>query len=145
MNADSQAALNEMSSPKNLLEQRVIGARKLSNLLVGTMVSIGGIGFLLASFSSYRGKDFLPIGHPASLIFVPQGLIMGLYGIAAFLLAIYLWTLISIDFGSGRNLFNKDSGILSVSRRGFLKEILVEIALKDIKQDMVIFRLVMFL
>ena len=44
-----------------LLEQCVTGSRKGSNYIVGSMVSIGGIGFLLASLSSYLGKDILPL------------------------------------------------------------------------------------
>lgn len=58
---------------------------------------------------------------------------MGLYGIAAFLLATYLWTLVAINFGAGVNRFDKQAGLLSVSRRGLLKEIRVEIPLKDVK------------
>ncbi len=116
-----------------LLEQNVVGSRKTSNLIVGSMVSIGGTGFLLASVSSYLGENFLPIGNPASLLFVPQGLLMGMYGIAAFFLAIYQWTLYAIDFGAGTNKFDKQAGILSVTRRGLLKEIKVNIDLKDVK------------
>ena len=116
-----------------LLEQIVTGSRRGSNYVVGSMVSIGGIGFLLASLSSYLGKDLLPLGHPGSFIFVPQGLIMGLYGVAAFLLAIYLWSLVVVDFGSGENLFDKQLGKLLVSRRALFNEINVEIALKDVK------------
>ncbi len=115
------------------LEQRVLGSRKSSNYLIGAMISIGGIGFLLASISSYFGQDFLPLGHPGSFIFVPQGLIMGLYGIAAFLLALYQWALVWVDFGAGKNLFDKDSGKLSVSRRALFKRIDLEIPLKDVK------------
>jgi hypothetical protein len=63
-------------------------------------VSIGGIGFVLTSASSRFGRDLLPIGHPAALVWVPQGLVMGLYGVAALLLATYLWLVISIDVGS---------------------------------------------
>tara|TARA_Y100001968_G_scaffold98016_1_gene87981 strand:- start:20603 stop:21181 length:579 start_codon:yes stop_codon:yes gene_type:complete len=120
-------------APERVIEKAVLGSRRLSNYLIGGMVTIGGIGFLLASVSSYLGRNFLPLGNPSSLIFVPQGLIMGLYGIAAFLLASYLWTLIAIDFGSGKNLFDKDSGNLIVSRRGLLKEIMVQIPLNEIK------------
>ena len=58
---------------------------------------------------------------------------MGLYGIAASLLALYLWRLIAIDFGSGSNSFNKSSGTLFISRQGFLKEIKVEVPLNEIK------------
>ena len=74
-----------------VLEQSVLGSRRLSNYLVASAVSIGGIGFLLASLSSYLGRDLLPLGHPAALLFVPQGLVMGLYSVAAALLASYLW------------------------------------------------------
>ncbi len=118
---------------QSLFEQIVLGSRKMSNFVVGSMVTIGGTGFVLASLSSYRGQDLLPLGHPASLIFVPQGLLMGIYGIAAFLLAIYLWTLVVIDFGSGSNIFDKQRGTLSVSRRGVFKEIKIEIPLKEVK------------
>ena len=116
-----------------LKEQPVLGSRRFSNYVVGSMVSIGGLGFALASISSYLGRDFLPLGHPASLIFIPQGIIMGAYGLAAILLAIYLWALIAVDFGSGVNRFDKNSGLLFISRKGLFKEINLEIPLKDIK------------
>ena len=116
-----------------VLEQPVLGSRRLSNYLVAAAVSIGGIGFLLASLSSYLGRDLLPIGHPAALIFVPQGLVMGLYSIAAALLATYLWYVIAVDVGGGSNRFDKTAGVVTVSRRGFRKAILVEIPLKDVK------------
>ena len=66
-----------------VLEQPVLGSRRLSNFLVASAVTIGGVGFLLASLSSYLGRDLVPIGHPAALVFVPQGLVMGLYSLAA--------------------------------------------------------------
>ena len=124
----NQASISDMH-----LEQFVQGSRRGSNYFIGFMVSVGGIGFVLASISSYLGKDLLPLGHPGSFIFVPQGLVMGLYGIAASLMAFYLWTLIAIDFGAGTNKFDKSLGVLSVSRRGLFKEISVEIPIGDIK------------
>ncbi len=133
MSTDFQDISSSQQDSQMLLQQRVLGSRKASNFIVGSMVTIGGIGFLLASISSYLGKDFLPLGHPASLIFVPQGLLMGLYGIAAFLLAIYLWTLIAINFGAGSNSFNKKSGLFSITRRGLFKEIKLELPLTDVK------------
>lgn len=117
----------------DLLEQPVVGSRRLSNVLVALMVSIGGAGFLLASLSSYLGRDLLPLGHPAALIFVPQGLVMGLYSIAAALLAAYLWAVIAIDVGAGTNRFDKGAGVVTISRRGFRKPISVEIPIKDVK------------
>ena len=131
MSSDFQPIETQQIS--SIFEQKIEGSRKVSNYIVSAMLSIGGVGFLLASISSYLGFDLLPLGKPSTLIFVPQGLIMGLYGIAASFAAIYLWRLISIDFGSGTNSFNKESGILLISRRGFFREINLEIQIKDIK------------
>lgn len=116
-----------------VMEQTVLGSRRLSNLLVALAVSIGGIGFLLASASSRFGRDLLPIGHPAELVWVPQGLVMGLYGIAAVLLATYLWTVIGIDVGSGSNRFDRAAGQALISRRGFRSRIEVAIPLREIQ------------
>ena len=133
MTDDLRESSESLGVSQMLFEQSVTGSRKGSNYVVGSMVSIGGVGFLLASASSYLGQDLLPLGHPGSFIFVPQGLIMGLYGIAASLLAMYQWSLVVVDFGSGRNLFDKNSGQVFISRRGFLKEIDISIPLKDVK------------
>lgn len=116
-----------------VLEQAVLGSRRLSNVLVAAVVSAGGAGFLLTSLSSYLGLDLLPIGHPAALVWVPQGLVMGLYGVAALLLATYLWAVIGIDVGAGSNRFDKPAGRLVVTRRGFRQLIQVETPLKDIQ------------
>ena len=118
---------------QSFLEQEVFGSKRLSNYLLAGLVSVGGLGFTLASLSSYLAKDLLPLGHPSTLIFVPQGLVMGLYGIAGVLLAVYLWTLITIDFGAGINRFNKDTGSLLVTRKGFFKDIKLEVPLNDIQ------------
>ena len=133
MSIESKLSSSEKQSSDLVLEQKIKGSRKISNYLVASMLSIGGIGFLLASCSSYFGRDFLPLGNPSTLIFVPQGLVMGLYGIAASFLALYFWRLISIDYGSGINKFDKNKGILSLSRRGFLKNIEIEVPINEIK------------
>ena len=116
-----------------VLEQTVLGSRRLSNLLVAAAVSIGGVGFLLASASSRLGTDLLPMGHPSQLLWVPQGLVMGLYGIAAALLASYLWLVIVRDVGSGSNRFDRNSGKALISRQGFRQMIEVEIPLREIQ------------
>ena len=73
-----------------------------------------------------------PWGTPL-LVFVPQGLVMGLYSLAAALLATYLWYVIAVNVGGGSNRFDKDAGVVTISRRGFRKPVLVEIPLKDVK------------
>lgn len=116
-----------------LMEQAVLGSRRLSNFLVAAAVTTGGIGFLLTSASSFFGTDLLPIGHPAELAWVPQGLVMGLYGLAAALLSTYLWLVIGIDVGAGSNRFDKRSGTATITRRGFRQQINLEIPLRDVQ------------
>ena len=106
-------------APAPLLELPVLGSRRLSNVLVALVVTTGGIGFLLTSVSSYLGIDLLPIGHPAELAWLPQGLVMGLYGLAAMALCAYLWVVIGIDVGAGSNRFDRVAGTATISRRGF--------------------------
>ena len=133
MPTESNLSQSEKELSDFVLEQKIKGSRKVSNYLVASMLSIGGVGFLLASSSRYFGRDFLPLGNPSTLIFVPQGLVLGLYGVAAFFLALYFWRLISIDYGSGVNRFDKSTGVLSISRRGLLKNIEIEIPINEIK------------
>jgi hypothetical protein len=118
---------------RDVLEQPVLGSRRLSNFLVAAAVSLGGVGFLLTSASSRLGRNLLPIGHPAELTWVPQGLVMGLYGLAAVLLATYLWIVIGLDVGSGTNRFDRASGQALISRRGFRRRIEVSVPLRDIQ------------
>ena len=133
MSAKSSLNKKKLKKTELIFEQRIKGSRKISNYLVGGMLVIGGTGFSLASASSYFGKDFLPLGNPSTLIFIPQGIVMGAYGIIASLLAIVLWSLVYIDFGSGKNVFDKSKNSLIVSRRGLFREIIVEVNLNDIQ------------
>ena len=117
----------------NKIEQKIGGSRKISNYIIGGMLTIGGIGFLLASISSYTGRDLLPLGNPSTLLFVPQGIIMGAYGVLANLLNISLWYLVFINFGSGSNSFDKGSKLVEIKRKGLFKDIDVKINFDDIK------------
>jgi hypothetical protein len=58
---------------------------------------------------------------------------MGLYGLAAMLLATYLWAVIGIDVGVGSNRFDRKAGTATISRRGFRQQIEVAIPLRDIQ------------
>ena len=102
-----------------VLRQDVLGARRFSNYWWATVVSIGGIGFLLASLSSYFQVNLIPFSDPTTLIFIPQGAAMGFYGIAALSLATYLWLIINWNVGGGYNEFNRDSGQVKIFRWGF--------------------------
>ncbi len=125
--------MDSNSSSSSKIEQKINGSRKLSNYLIGGMLTIGGVGFILASLSSYTGKDLLPLGNPSTLLFVPQGLIMGAYGVIANLLNLYLWYIVYINFGSGFNSFDRSSRIVVIKRKGLFKEINVKVSFDEIK------------
>lgn len=104
---------------ESCLRYSVLGSRRPSNYFWATVVSIGGLGFFLAGLSSYLQVNLLPFGNPLELVFIPQGIAIGFYGIAALLLATYLWLAIAWDVGGGFNEFNKDTGLVRIFRWGF--------------------------
>ncbi|QLE59084.1 photosystem I assembly protein Ycf4 [Nostoc sp. TCL26-01] len=102
-----------------VLHQKVLGSRRFSNYLWATVVTLGASGFLLAGISSYLKVNLLIVTDPSQLVFVPQGLVMGLYGTAGVLLALYLWLMILWDIGGGYNDFNRETGYFKIFRWGF--------------------------
>ncbi len=101
-----------------ILHKKILGSRRLSNYFWATVILVGGIGFLLSGISSYLKVNLLPFANPTELVFLPQGLVMGLYGGAAMVLSIYLWLVILWDLGGGYNEFNKETGNVSIFRWG---------------------------
>ncbi|MEB3292373.1 MAG: photosystem I assembly protein Ycf4 [Synechococcales bacterium] len=112
---------SDPKAPKNqtILTQTILGSRRLSNYFWAVAISIGATGFVLASLSSYTQINFLPFADPTQLIFLPQGLVMGLYGMAGLLLVTYLWLAIAWDLGGGYNEFNKETQQVTIFRWGF--------------------------
>ncbi len=107
------------STAQQLLRYEIVGARRLSNYWWATVISMGATGFFLAGLSSYFKVNLLPFSSPTDLLFIPQGLVMGLYGGAGLILAIYLWFIILFNVGSGYNEFNQGTGLVNISRLGF--------------------------
>jgi len=107
------------STEQNILRQSVIGSRRLSNYWWALIVTIGASGFLLAAISSYTKVNLLPFSDPTQLIFIPQGVAMGFYGLAGTLFSLYLWLTILWDVGGGYNEFNKTTGQVKIFRWGF--------------------------
>jgi hypothetical protein len=73
-----------MSNPsvtveRTVLSQPVLGSRRFSNYFWAVVVSIGGIGFLLAGLSSYFKVNLLPVSNPLALAFIPQGIALTFY------------------------------------------------------------------
>ncbi len=102
-----------------VLRQTIVGSRRLSNYFWATVIALGGSGFLLAGLSSYLKVNLIPFSDPTQLVFIPQGIAMGFYGVAGVLLSLYLWLVILWDIGGGYNEFDKTSGKLTVFRWGF--------------------------
>ncbi|MBD2101989.1 photosystem I assembly protein Ycf4 [Leptolyngbya sp. FACHB-261] len=101
------------------LRYAVLGSRRPSNYLWAAVITLGGLGFLLSGLSSYLQINLLPFAEPTKLIFIPQGLVMGLYGVAGLLLATYLWLVVLWDVGGGYNEFDRDKGEVKIFRWGF--------------------------
>lgn len=114
----------DRSTNQLVLRRSVVGARRLSNYVWATIVSMGATGFFLASLSSYFGVNLLPLANsanfnPTDLIFIPQGVAMGFYGIAGLALASYLWLTMLWNVGGGYNQFDKETGTFQIVRQGF--------------------------
>jgi len=108
-----------INKSENLLSQKVLGSRRFSNYWWASIVTMGASGFFLAGISSYLKVNLLIVTDATQLIFVPQGLVMGLYGSAGLLLATYLWLVVLWDLGGGYNEFNRETGTLKIFRWGF--------------------------
>ena len=124
----------QLASQK-ILRRSVLGARRFSNYWWAVVVSLGATGFLLSGLSSYLQVNLLPFSDPTQLVFIPQGIAMGFYGVAGLALSTYLWLIILWDVGGGYNEFNKETGKLKIQRSGFPGEnrsILIEHGLSDV-------------
>lgn len=108
-----------MSQNSLILRQEIIGARRFSNYFWAIVVTIGGVGFLLAGLSSYLQTNLLMVSDTSTLQFIPQGIALSFYGVAGTLLALYLWFTVFLNVGSGYNEFNREKGEFIIFRRGF--------------------------
>jgi len=109
------------SSPSSppVLRHFILGSRRPSNFFWAIVILIGGVGFFLSALSSYFKTNFLPFSDPTQLVFIPQGIAMGFYGVLAIVLATYLWLVILWDVGGGYNEFNRDNRKVTIFRQGF--------------------------
>lgn len=127
----------------SVLHQTVLGSRRFSNYWWASVVTLGATGFFLASISSYFKVNLLIVTDPTQLIFIPQGLVMGLYGTAGLLLSIYLWLVILWDVGGGYNEFNQETGKFKIFRWGFPgknRTIQIESSIKDIQSVKIVIK-----
>lgn len=111
--------LDNMTEDSLILRQEVLGSRRLSNYWWASIVSIGGVGFLLAGLSIYLKVNLLLVTDLTGIQFIPQGVALSFYGVAGSLLALYLWLSILWNVGGGYNEFNKKTGKVTIFRWGY--------------------------
>jgi hypothetical protein len=109
----------QVAQDKTVLRYEVTGARRFSNYWWALIILVGATGFFLAGLSSYLRINLLPIGEPIDLVFIPQGIAMGFYGVAGLLLSTYLWLTILWNVGGGYNEFDRTAGQVKIFRQGY--------------------------
>ena len=114
----------------------IVGSRRSSNYFWTVFLFFGGIGFLLAGFSSYFKINFFPFANPVELVFIPQGLLMIFYGTLSLGISSYIFFTLILDIGSGYNEYNKIDNLVKIVRKGFPgknREILLTYPLMNIR------------
>lgn len=113
--------MNLYKTMNNVLIRRYLipGSRQFSNYWWGSIVFLGGVGFLATGVSSYFKVDVLPFLSSKTIAFFPQGLVMCFYGVLGLLFSSYLWFALLWGVGSGFNEFNKRDGLVRIFRLGF--------------------------
>ena len=102
-----------------IYKETIVGSKRLSNYLLVVILLIGGFGFLLTGLSSFIQFNLLPFLDIEELLFIPQGIIMVFYGVAALTTSFYIILTIVWDVGGGYNEFNKVEGLVRIVRNGF--------------------------
>lgn len=118
------------------LRQDILGSRRFSNFLWASIVSMGGVGFLLAGLSSYLKTNLLIVSDTSELQFIPQGIALTFYGVTGLLLASYLWLLLVWNVGGGYNEFSKETEKITISRWGYPgknRQVEVEIPIAEVQ------------
>ena len=108
-----------MKSQQTIVRYTIAGARRWSNYIWGGLMCIGGIGFVLTGVSSYLGFSLLPIIHPDSIQFFPQGIVMCFYGTVGCILGTYIWLSVIWNLGEGFNEIDLERGFIRIFRWGF--------------------------
>ena len=71
-----------------LLREEIIEKRKLLKYLISITIFLGSLGFIISSISSYLKITIVPFLYTNEIIFFPQGITMGFYGILGLILSI---------------------------------------------------------
>ena len=114
-------SLTDLSSLefKEVVRDRIVGSRRLSNYFCIVFLYIGGLGFSLAGLSSYFSTNLIPFRDFSELIFIPQGILLLFYGTLSTLVSTFILLTVFWDVGGGYNEYNRAEGLVRISRKGF--------------------------
>ena len=108
-----------MTKQGQIIRYEITGARRLSNYIWGSLLCLGGAGFLFTGLSSYFHFHWFPFLNDSTIQFFPQGLVMCFYGVLGLILGTYIWLIILWNLGEGFNEFNRQTGYVRIFRWGF--------------------------
>jgi len=108
-----------MIAQEPIIRYEVPGARRIGNYIWGSVMCLGGIGFLITGLSSYFEIPFFSLLTSPTIQFFPQGLVMCFYGVLGLILGTYIWLIIVWNLGEGFNEFNRQTGYIRIFRWGF--------------------------
>ena len=104
---------------KDIRQDNIVGSRRFSNYFWSFFLFVGGLGFVLAGFSSYLKINLLPFTNSNELVFIPQGLAMVFYGTLSLGISTFIILTVILDIGSGYNEYNKIENLVKIVRKGF--------------------------
>lgn len=121
---------------QDVRQDKIMGSRRFSNYFWTILLFIGGLGFILAGFSSYFKINLLLFTDTTELVFFPQGIVMTFYGTLSLFISLFTSLTIIWDVGGGYNEYNKLEKLVKIVRKGFPgknREILLTYPLNNIK------------
>ena len=117
-------------------QDKITGSRRFSNYFWTILLFIGGLGFILAGFSSYFKINLLLFTDTTELVFFPQGIVMTFYGTLSLSISLFISLTILWDVGGGYDEYNKLEKLVKIVRKGFPgknREVLLTYPLNNIK------------
>ena len=107
------------SQEKIILKEEINTNNTQYNITFSITMLLGSLGFLIVGISSYFQKNILEFLNASEILFFPQGITMSFYGTLGIIISIYQILLIYWKVGEGYNEFNKETGKLTIFRKGF--------------------------
>jgi Ycf4. len=97
----------------DILYEKVIGSRNLSNFFWTIIILFGSLGFLIVGISSYLKYNLIEFLNSDLILFFPQGLVMCIYGLLGILISCYQWFTIFFKIGEGYLRYTKNLHIIN--------------------------------